>query len=135
MLICLAFFYTEPRQSISFSDALFRFRVHIHQPNTYILVARLREELIWRKVCVPLKERTQYRDNVFCNRNLPVDLDLHNVSASEVWLARGMKTDVYASYPEIFLHNVVEGNCSQFGGSLLSFRCFNTGMSVPIHRS
>ena len=127
-------FDTEQEQPISSPDALFRrLSVHIRQRNTYVLVARLPNEMIWRKVCVPLNEKTPGRDVFLCNTNLPIDLNLHNVSSSEIWLARERRVDIFAPRPEIFLYNVVEGNCSQFGAAFLLFRCFITGMYMSIH--
>ena len=123
-IFVFVYFSTEREQSILFNNV--SFILSIHQQNTYIPVARLPGELIWRKICVSFKGLIDDLRSFMCNKlsKQPVDLDIHNVSVSDVWLAQVKYVyDKFYTHFEVNLHlnNIVEGNCSQFGRTLCWF--------------
>ena len=125
-------FYTEREKFISFDDASLSVNLLPQQRNTYVPVVRLPGEDIWRKICIPLNEQIQHIEDLqqhpMCRElyNQPTEFDVDNVSSSNIWLAR--VKDVAGLFHQLYLDNLVEGNCSQFGRNLLMLRCFSIGM-------
>ena len=104
-----------------------------HQHNTYVPVVRLSGEAIWRKMCIPRNEETKHQEDLqqypVCRglSNQPMEFDVDSISSSYIWLARGkIIADLFS---QLHLDNIVKGNCSQFGRTLLMLRCFSVGMS------
>ena len=124
---------------------LWRYTFHPHlQRNTYVPVARLPGERTWRKVCYPLEddkgsyvEQLQYLCQQFSNQ--PMEVDTHNVSSTEVWLARvveesplsGIGYGTPLNLPGVHLDYIIPGNCSLYGSTLLLLECYNAGMLMP----
>ena len=135
--------HTGIDKAIQRGNKLWGFTFHPGRQNTlsYIPVARLQGDSIWRKVCYPMGEGGAYTrelQTTLCYRfsNQPMELAIQNVSSSEVWLARvryGFVDEMHIDHGEdmagVTLAYIVDGNCSTYGTTLLSVQsrqCYST---------
>ena len=89
------------------------------QRKVYVPVAHSSEERIWRRVCITLDDDLLNIKYFLCNQIIlrQQEIGSTNVSYSEVWLGRGR--EFFEGYSETHLDNIVEGDCSQYGRTLL----------------
>ena len=91
------------------------------QRKVYIPVVHSSEENIWRRVCVTFEDDLLAIKKYLCDQVIlrQEELESTNVSLSEVWLAREHAHPFAAGFEEIYLDNIVTGDCSRYDRTLL----------------
>ena len=76
---------------------------------------------MWRRVCPTSDDDLSYLKSYLCQQIIirQQETEIANVTHSEVWLGRGRDLWFIEGYAELHLDNIVEGDCSRYGRTLL----------------